>query len=198
MRIVNLRPNGLGRYDDVSPFIIGDKGIELKIGLPNFNGEFYLIAENNGKTFKMLLPRDSVIVLDGLMAGELNAEVKHYLKGELIKTYKVEPLLLKEVDGMLSAVPEIIALKTGINNFKAENAHLQTNLAELDKYFEEYKQAANLRELRAKNNVLALIKFAFKDYKDNVYLGGGSIEQFIKEFGFDLSEEELKEISEVI
>ena len=180
MRTIILKPSGVGRYDDVSPFIITDNRLELKVELPYFNGEFYLVAENNGKTFKMLLPRHGVISLNELTAGELNAEVKHYLKGELIKVYKIEPLLLKEVDGTLSAMPEIAALKA--------------ELSECDKSFREYKQAADLRELRVKNNVTALIKFAFKDYTENVYLGGGSIENFIKEFGFDLSEEEIKEI----
>ena len=184
MRTIILKPNGVGRYDNVSPFMIADKELELKIDLPNFNGEFYIVAENNGKTFKMLLPRDGVIALDELTAGELNAEVKHYLKGELIKIYKIEPLLLKEVDGTLSVTPEIAELKAIINA--------------LDKSFAQYKEEANLRELRAKNNALALIKFAFKDYKENVYLGGGSLEDFIKEFGFDLSKEEIKELSEVI
>lgn len=180
MRTINLKPNGVGRYDDVSPFMIADKGLELKIDLPNFNGEFYLVAENNGKAFKMLLSRNGVIALNELTAGELNAEIKHYLKGELIKTYKIEPLLLKEVDGTLSATPEI--------------AELMAEISALDKSFKEYKQTADSRELRAKNNVIALIKFAFKDYKENVYLGGGTLEDFIKEFGFELSEEELKEI----
>ncbi len=170
MRTIILKPSGVGRYGDVSPFMITDNSLELKVELPNVNGEFYFIAENNGKQYKKLLPRDGAATLDRLVAGELNAEVKHYLKGELIKVYKIEPLLLKEVDGTLSAMPEIAALKAEISA--------------LDKSFREYKQAADLRELRVKNNVTALIKFAFKDYTDNVYLGGGTEEDFIKEFGF--------------
>ena len=180
MRTIILKPSGVGRYDDVSPFLITDNRLELKIELPNLNGEFYLVAENNGKSLKLLLPRGGVVAPDGLTAGEFNAEVKHYLKGELIKTYKVEPLLLKEVDGTLSALPEI--------------AELKAQISALDKSFAQYKQAAELRELRAKNNVVALAKFAYKDYKENVYLGGGSVEDFINEFGLDFTKEELKEI----
>lgn len=180
MRTIILKPSGIGRYDDVSPFVITDNRLELKIELPNLNGEFYLVAENNGKSFKLLLPRGGVVASDELTAGEFNAEIKHYLKGELIKTYKVEPLLLQEVDGALSALPEI--------------ADLRAQISTLDKSFKEYKDEVKLHELRAKNNVVALAKFAYKDYRENVYLGGGSVEDFINEFGLDFTKEELKEI----
>ncbi|MDE7329967.1 MAG: hypothetical protein K2N30_02565 [Clostridia bacterium] len=195
MKTILLKTNSIGRYDDVSPFIVTDNQLEIKAVLPNFNGEFYLVAENNGKTYKKLLLREGNIFLDELTAGELNAEVKHYLKGEHIKSYKIEPLLLKEVDGRLFAVPEIIGLKDEISNLKAEIAELQEKLSALNKSFTEYKNNAELREIRANENVLALIRFAFKDYKDNVYLGGGSIEEFISEFGFDLWGNEVNEIT---
>ena len=50
MRLIKLKSNGLGRYDDVSPFLVTDNKLEIKVELPGFNGEFYLITENNGKT----------------------------------------------------------------------------------------------------------------------------------------------------
>ena len=48
------------------------------------------------------------------------------------------------------------------------------------------------KELNAK--IVALLRFAYADYKDNIYLTGGSVDDFLKEFGFELSEEEHKEI----
>ena len=36
--ISNFITNGLGRYDDVSPFIITDNKLEIKVELPNYNG----------------------------------------------------------------------------------------------------------------------------------------------------------------
>lgn len=170
MRTIELKTNGTGRYGDVSPCMVTDNCLELKVELPNVNGEFYMIAENNGKAYKKLLPRDGALTLDGLVAGELNAEVKHYLKGVLIKVYKIEPLLLKEADGTLSATPEIAVLKAEISALK--------------KSFAEYRQDTERRISRTERNVAALVRFAFKDYNDNVYLGGGTEEDFIKEFGF--------------
>lgn len=187
MRTIQLKPNGVGRYDNVSPFIVTDNRLELQITLPNFNGEFYLVYEINGKTYKRLLPRSGQLILEDLTAGEMNAEVKHYLKGETVKTYKIEPLLLKEVDGTLSALPEIEELRRSIGT--------------VERAFNEYKESAEKRinalsaELAERleiteKNVQALRRFAVKDYQNNVYLSGGTEEDFIKEFGFTEKGEE--------
>lgn len=176
MKTINLKSNGIGRYTDVSPFIIADNKLEIKVGLPNLHGEFFLVAENNGKAFKKTLSRLEPVILEGLTAGELQTEVQHYLKGELIKTYQIEPLILKEVNGSLSATPEIISLQ-------AQITALNNTFADLEE------------ELSKKLN--ALIRFAYKDYQNNVYLSGGSFGDFIKEFGFELSDEEIKSIKGV-
>ena len=133
-------------------------------------------AENNGKAFKKTLSRLEPVILEGLTAGELQTEVQHYLKGELIKTYQIEPLILKEVNGSLSATPEIISLQ-------AQITALNNTFADLEE------------ELSKKLN--ALIRFAYKDYQNNVYLSGGSFGDFIKEFGFELTDEEIKSIKGV-
>lgn len=177
MRNIILKPCGVGRYDDVSPFLITDNRLELLIGLPPYNGEFYLVYNLNGKTEQRLLSPDGEIVLYGLSAGEFKAEVKHYLKGELIKTYSVEPLILKEADSGLSAEPQISELKRRIS--------------ELEHSFAEYKNAVRKafdglteRLWKTESNIAALMNFAYEDYKNNAYLSGGNKEEFLKEYGF--------------
>lgn len=182
MRTITLKQSGVGRYDDVSPFIIADNSLELKISLPNFTGEFYFISENNGNKVKRLIPVDGNLTVDGLSAGELLASVKHYLKGELIKEYKIEPLILKEVDGKLSAEPEIIAVRREMQVMMKDKESLTDDLAEQRKELDELKNVA-----------VALLRFAYADYCNNVYLGGESLEGFCEEFGFNLTDEE-KEI----
>ncbi len=185
MRTIVLKSSGVGRYDDVSPFMITDNKLQIKVELPNYNGEFYFVAESNGAVQKLLLPQDGEITLTGLVAGELYAEVKHYLKGTLIKSYKVEPLLLKEADGTLAAMPEIEALTRRI--------------CAVERDFAEYKQAAENKEKEqaerlknAEENLLALVRFAFKDNTENPYLSGGTLDKFMKEYGFNLPEEQIK------
>lgn len=191
MKQIKLKPNGVGRYDSVSPFIVTDNRLELQIELPNFNGEFYFVYENNDKTDKRLLPYSGQIVLDNLTAGELKGAVKHYVKGELIKSYTVEPLLLKEADGTLSALPEmeelrrhICAVERGFEEFKQAKEKEQA----------ERNQTLSIWQKTVEANLLALARFALKDYQNNVYLSGGTVHDFIQEFGVDLTEEQIKSL----
>lgn len=188
MRLIKLKSNGLGRYDDVSPFLVTDNRLEIKVELPGYNGEFYLITEINGRTEKRLLPRDGTVTLENLTAGELNASVKHYLKGALIREYKVEPLLLKEADGNLSALPELAELKAELNGLERQYAALSAD-------FGKYKEETNAQIEKLNNNVSALIRFAYKDYNTNVFLGGGTADEFVNGFGFALDEEEIKSLN---
>lgn len=176
MKTITIKSKGLGRYDDVSPFIIADGKLEFKINIPVNNGQFFFIAENNGTLFKKYIREDGIINLDGLTAGELKAEVKHYIRGELIECYKIEPLLLRVVDCNLLGTPEITALQ-------AESDALKKSLKET---------ITSVEKLNA--IVTALLRFAYADYKLNVYLSGGSVDDFLKEFDIELSEEERKEI----
>lgn len=185
MKTIQLKTSGVGRYDDVSPFIVTDNTLHLQIGLPPYNGEFYLVYELNGKVSKRLIPRSGQLILEDLTAGELNAEVKHYLKGELIKTYRVEPLLLKEVEGMLSAIPEMEELRRQINSVETSFTEYKESAAEREKTLVEQLE-------RTEKNFMALMRFALKDYQNNVYLNGGTAQSFISEFGFELMEEQIK------
>jgi len=191
MKTIKFNQNGTGRYDDVSPFILADGKLEIKIALPQLSGEFFFIAENNGKQFKKVIPQDGVIALDGLTAGELTAEVKHYLKGVLIKNYKVEPLILREVDGSLSATPEFIELQAVISALKAELAALAHTVAQEKQAAEKRTEVLNEWSAHVNIKLDALMNFAYDDYSKNVYLSGGDVEQFCKEYGFETKEEKF-------
>lgn len=183
MKTIYLKSNGLGRYEDVSPFVMTDNTLKVKVELPEYNGQFFLVAENNGNKFKQLIEQGGKITINGLTAGELQVKIEHYLKGEPIRTYKVEPLILKELDVGLQGVPEIEEL-----NGRTEN--LKKSIDEIEKNNLIFSETLS----KLKMQFFALMRFAMKDYKNNVYLDGGSEEEFIKEFGFDLTDEEIKEI----
>lgn len=185
MKTITLKSNGVGRYDDGTPYIITGRKLNIKIALPQVNGDFYFVCENNGITQKRLLPSDGGISLDNLTAGELNAEVKHYVKGSLVKVYKIEPLMLKEVDGAISAEPEISALDRRIcaveSGFTIANQTAAERAEKLDK-----------KLMRANKNINALICFAFKACNASPFLGGGTADKFAEEFGFELTDEGIK------
>lgn len=183
MRIIKLNEYGLGRYDDVSPFLITDNKLEVKIELPQVNGDFYLVTKNNGSTEKHYLSGDGKAEILNLTAGEFKAEVKHYLKGTLIKSYKIEPLLLIDADGGITALPELVCLN---NKIAALNKSLEAET--------EINVALGKRIEQIEKNVVALCRFALADFSENVYLDGGSFKDFKDKFGFDLYEEEISEI----
>lgn len=185
MRTIILKPNGVGRYEDASPFIITDNQLQLKIELPAVNGEFYFIGENGNERIKKLIFADSALTVSDLTAGELRAEVKHYLKGELIKTYHIEPLLLKEVDGSLTAEPCFGELTRRVEQLDVQVKELKAL---------EEKHTEQLKSMEGK--IKALCLFAFTDYLKNIYLDGKDLDDFCKRFGFEFTEKEIEFLKE--
>ncbi len=190
MRTVTIKSKGLGRYDDVSPFLVENGTLLLKIVLPNLSGEFFFVTELNGKSGGAVsVPKGGLMTLTDLEAGELRAEVKHYLRGELIETYKVEPLLLKAAETDLSATPEIAFLT-------AECETLRKRAEELEKSLTRANARADEEEKRNRAWDLAFLSYAWADYRNNVQLNAKNLsaEEFAAALGYELTEEELEQI----
>lgn len=188
MKTIKLNISGFGRYDDVSPFIVTDNVLELQIELPQVNGEFYIVTELNSKRKKLRLPQDGVITLHNLTAGEMQAEVKHYLKGVLIKKYRIEPLMLIEVDGDLTGAPEIAALNARISALEKELAETNESVFRLNDGLAKAKESISAQQLLSEESdrkINALINFAYTAYNASVYLNGGDKAAFAEEFGFN-------------
>lgn len=188
MRTIKLKSNGVGRYDNVSPFIIESGALELKAELPQKSGEFYLVTELNGKSGgAKLIPKDGTVSLTGLEAGELKAAVKHYLRGELIEVFKVEPLLLKAVDKELSAMPEIARLTGEIAALKKEVAALKTTA---DERFEATTEGFKDVTDRQRESDCAFLSFAYAVYENSPLLNGKglSFKAFAEALGFEGTE----------
>lgn len=193
MRSITIKSDRVGRYDDVSPFLV-ERDLELKIELPEKSGEFYFTFELNGKIGKPIyIPRGGTIVVGELSAGELRAEVKHYLRGTLLEVYKVEPLLLKAVERGLSATPEIALMTDEIAFLTGEIEALKKETEALKKSLTEERENARkaMREL-----VLSFLSYAYAEYVFDVQLNARSLsaEEFARALGYELSKEELEEI----
>lgn len=199
MKTIILKQNGMGRYGDVSPFPMGDLEIELQ-GIPTYSGEFRFLAYcNNVKCSentvtaannRVSIPREK------LVAGRFSCVVIHYSKGTEVKRFPVEDLLVTQLETGFQAFPElaqmeqrISALERGLNEERESRiAYVRNSEERMTALVQEH--AAKERKL-----TLALMKFAYKDYRENVYLESGSFEDFLEEFGFDqtaLSDEEIK------
>lgn len=182
MRKIKLKSNGLGRYDNVSPFLIESGALALEIYLPDKSGEYYLVSELNGKEKVQRIIRGSSVTLSDLETGELKAAVKHYLRGELIEVYKIEPLLLKAVDTQLSATPEIAFLMGECQAMREKLEAAEKSLAETEKHNRERD--------------IALLSYAWADYQNNVQLNAKNLSllDFAGALGYDFTKEELEQI----
>lgn len=193
MKTIQLKVNGMGRYGDVSPFPMGDLEIEL-VGIPSYSGEFRFVALCNGAKCtestvsaaqnRVKIPRDK------LTAGRFSCFVSHYSKGTEVKRFPVEDLLITELNASVNADPEI--------------ADMSRRIAALERQAEEERKARVQTDTEAKEAIeyaldiaLALVKFAFEDYRENVYLHGGSFEEFLQTYGIDLSEISAEKIKKI-
>lgn len=193
MKTIQLKVNGMGRYGDVSPFPMGDLEIEL-VGIPSYSGEFRFVAQCNGAKCaestvsatqnRVKIPRDK------LTAGRFSCFVSHYSKGTEVKRFPVEDLLITELNASVSADPEI--------------TEMSRRIAALERQAEEERKARVQTDTEAKETIeyaldiaLALVKFAFEDYRENVYLHGGSFEEFLQTYGIDLSKISAEKIKKI-
>lgn len=194
MKSIKIKSNGLGRYDDVSPFIIESGALELTVELPAKSGEFYFVAENNSKCLgATLISCEGTIALENLQAGELKAAVKHYLRGELIEVFKVEPLLLKEVEKELSAMPEIALLEGKISELRKQLDELTETVTDYVATTEEGFAAVTQCQ-RASDT--AFLSFAYVVYENSPLLNarGLTFAEFAETLGFEgIEQTNLKE-----
>ena len=193
MKTIQLKQYGMGRYGDVSPFPMGDLEIELQ-GLPSYEGEFRFVAQCNGVKCaecrvtpmqnRVNIPRDK------LTAGRFSCFVSHYSKGKEVKRYLVEDLIITDLVSGLHAYPEIAEMERRIEKLSASLTEEKLARIRLEeKSAEDIAYAVEI--------ACGLLKFAYEDYRENVYLHGGTFDEFLKAYGLDLSklpEEKIKEI----
>lgn len=127
-----------GFLRDREPLLFEDgETLELTFSGPyRLDNAFLAISSGNKKERKIRIEDVTTIPDDYLIAGELNLEVIFTARGQVVKRIRVEPILIRELDGTLSAVPEIDAMK-------AEIATLTEKCAGLVEEFSAYKKAVS-------------------------------------------------------
>ena len=127
MRTITMKEYGLCRYDDASTFALGDLELSMN-NIPSKSGEFRFCGFCNGKQVvkaTVTAEKNTVTIPAGkLEAGKFAAYVMHLVGGQEVKRYPIEALLIAEVNGTLTADPEIAAL-TGQKNAHPDQLHCQ-------------------------------------------------------------------------
>lgn len=136
MKTIQLKEFGIGRYSDVSPFPLGDLELDIQ-GIPNYNGDFRFVAEINGvkcaESTLTAAQRRVIIPCNKLNAGRLSCRVIHYMQGKEVRIFKIEDLLITDLNAGLSAYPEIANMTAKIDTLESALAESQkTNAALLE------------------------------------------------------------------
>ena len=110
----------------------------------------------------------------------------------MINTYKIEPLILKSVDGSLTGTPEIALLTAENEERKREAESLLKRLETVEKNLEIVLQGQHLRDV-------AFLAYAWAEYQNDLQLNAKSLtlEAFAETLGYSFSaftEEEIEEI----
>lgn len=133
MITVKLKKFALGRYEDASPFPLGDLTIKIE-GLPLYEGaEMRFVAKvNNSVVARLAVTEQSNTVTvnqELLDCGEFKAAVIVYSKGVKVEEYAIEPLTITAVDGSFFADPFITALTKKAESIEKQVAELKKSSA---------------------------------------------------------------------
>lgn len=194
MKKILLKKYGVGRYDDVSPFII-DGDLEIAFdGISAVNGDYYAVSSCNGQTTRQRINGNIILSKDFLSAGELNITVVYYLNGTLLKEWVVEPLFLKEISSGLSAEPFVSEFIKSLND-------ISLALEALNKKMFQTEKTITDREEQARREKIGFLKYVYRHYIRD--LRDCSLDLSLDDFASvigvdvsDLSKEEKQEIEE--
>lgn len=112
--------NGIGRFDN-NILIKNDKGPIIEIEHDYRFFDLYVHARYNNNIIRHVTEiKDNKFQLDNSMikAGKIEIEIKVMTNGELVRTLRCEPLMVKEINGGIEAIPEIKYLENIVDNLK--------------------------------------------------------------------------------
>ena len=204
-RVINLKNYGVGRYDDVSPFMITED-LELSfVGMNAVNGEYIAVVDCNGETLQEKTEGSLKIPKDFLSEGQLNVTILYYLRGNKLSEWKVEPLLLQNALLGLSAEPDIEIIKKKLysaeEKFENFSKRIDESLKSSDKNIKSNTEILKRLTETLKANKKATLKYLYRHYTQDLRDSDLDLplEKFSHTLGFDisdLSKEELKEIDD--
>lgn len=135
----------IGKYDDkIYTFVTGE---ELKITLQVDTGrttDYYATVQHENGTKVYLKAKNKTFTIPDnlLIFGAIDMTITAQVGNDVVKTVYCEKLLIKEVDGGIKVVPEILELKQCVKNIESLVKGYQTNVnQELEKFDKVLKSA---------------------------------------------------------
>lgn len=102
-----------GKYDEASFVVASNENLVINIiEKKKANTQYYATIKKDLMLEKIAI-KDNFFEIPNkfLTFGTISVKISVYLKGELLKEYACEDLLIKELDNSMICIPEIVALK---------------------------------------------------------------------------------------
>lgn len=101
---------------DLKEILLPEKELKLKFSSSLYNLNVLLVTAKNGKkkVKKKLVSPFEIDVSELLFAGTIEAEISLISNNEAVKTWRLQPLHIKEIEHQFKAIPEIVRLNGAI------------------------------------------------------------------------------------
>lgn len=199
---VKINPTGVSKYLNGANFAKSDLDITFLDFPKAMNGEFRYIASLVTISGDMRNISDVTVKSDDphilipsehLDAGVFKSRISYILNGREIRRFRIEDLVITQVNDEFERTPRLDNIEKSITELseKLDKSvlRIEGRNKELAALIEDSAKTISL----LKSNMLALIRFAFKDYSSNIYLDGSNeLDKFIAEFNFTLEPDDLK------
>lgn len=131
---INLYQN-FGKYVDGNIYPLTDENLTIKVNHSKIDGEqMFFIMKNDKESKKGIILNDEFIInRDFLRIGKLSIKIEIVILGNVVKTYKVEDLIIKEINGEIKSIPEIDNMRIEINDMRERIIETNKNVETLTK-----------------------------------------------------------------
>lgn len=113
---LTLNQNTQGKIDFTEPLILPENELIFKLNSNVYNLSTVLFSARNGeKEIKAkLVPPYEVDLTELLFAGRIETEISLLSKGEVVKTWRIQDIVIKDTNHTYEAIPEIEFIKGAI------------------------------------------------------------------------------------
>lgn len=117
---ITLNAGSMARLEKNEPFVLPDT-LEIEFNSTVYRLNTLAITAKNGdatEKFKLTQKPYKIELKDVLKAGRVELEISSLVLGEVVKSWRVPDIIIKEVEHTFEAIPEIEELKNEINTLK--------------------------------------------------------------------------------
>lgn len=113
---ITLNMGTVAMTDTNEPFVLPDV-LNIEIVSPVYRLDTIVLTAKNGdvkEQFKIKEKPFAIALKDTVKAGKIDLEISNVIQGEVVKSWRVPSIIIKEIEHRFEAIPEIEELKREI------------------------------------------------------------------------------------